>query len=471
MVSALALAAAALPRPAVAAAPAASWALSPIGQYQYTLAPGATATGAIALVNGQSQTQTLSLYSADMLSIGDGGFAPAPQGAGMTGVGLWLSLGETTVSVPAETTISVPFTVSVPTDAAPGEYDGAIVATAPGAPGSGGMGVSTRTALTVAVAVPVARVQVAGGQQTDLTTPDGSVEVLVPPGALPAGAFLTVSPATGGPVPVFPALPVAATAAVGPLVLRGRDAGDAPLAIPSRPLSVTVRLPPGGPSVGLFLLEFDPVLHAWLPLPTLVRHGAAQAQIDRLTAVAVATDPGVSVYPDVAGGWAEAPVLGLEALGDVSGYPDGLFRPDVPVTRTELATLLQRALRLPAGRASDLSDFTDSAMVPAWGRSALAAAVDAHLLAGEAGGALDPGGDVTRAEAAVIAARALGLGGGPDATFSDAGSVPAWAASGVDAAVQSGLLDGYPDGTFRPLQPVTRAEAAALILRLLRRQA
>jgi len=452
-----------------AAAPAASWGLSPVGQYHYTLAPGATATGAVDLVNGQPQAQTLTLYVADVLSIAGGGFAPAPQGASMSGVGAWLRLGETTVSVPAGATVEVPFTLAVPPEAGPGQYDGAMVATAAAVQASGGMGVSTRTALTVQVSVPLAAVQVPSGREADLATPDGTVDVGAPSGAFPAGASLTLSPASGGPVPEFPPPPAGAAGVVGPLALRAVDSAGTPLHTADRPISVTVQVPPGTTPAGLFVFEFDPVLHAWLPLPTDVRDGAAQAQVDRLSAIALLADPAVTLYPDVAGGWEEAPVLDLEALGVVGGYPDRTFRPDDPVTRAEFAAMLQRALRLPPGLPSDLSAFADSAAVPVWAAPALAAAALAHLLQGDAGGGLDPGSGLSRAEAAVIAARALGLNGAQPATFTDAGSIPTWARSGVDAAVQAGLLDGYPDGSFRPLQPVTRGEAAALILRMLRR--
>jgi hypothetical protein len=184
--------------------------------------------------------------------------------------------------------------------------------------------------------------------------------------------------------------------------------------------------------------------------------------------VAAAADPSLTVYPDVAGTWAEGPVLALESLGVVSGYPDGTFRPGAPVTRAELAALLARALRLPPRPANLLAAFADGAAVPSWAAQGLAAAVGGGLLQGDAAGDLDPGGPVTRAEAAVIAARALGLRPAPVAGFSDAASIPAWAVGAVGAAAQAGLMDGYPDGSFGPLEPVDRAEAAALALRLMR---
>ena len=55
----------------------------------------------------------------------------------------------------------------------------------------------------------------------------------------------------------------------------------------------------------------------------------------------------------------------------------------------------------------------------------------------------------------------------PAASFADQAAIPAWAGEGVATAVQRGLVRGYPDNTFRPAGEVTRAEAAAVIARLL----
>ena len=47
--------------------------------------------------------------------------------------------------------------------------------------------------------------------------------------------------------------------------------------------------------------------------------------------------------------------------------------------------------------------------------------------------------------------------------FSDAGAIPDWARQAVDYAAHQGLVAGYPDNTFRPDSPITRAEAAVLL--------
>jgi len=95
---------------------------------------------------------------------------------------------------------------------------------------------------------------------------------------------------------------------------------------------------------------------------------------------------------------------------------------------------------------------------------------DRGVVRGYPDGTFRPLAKVARAETAALLARALGLDAGPAPaapTFSDLGP-DHWAYPVVEAAVRAGVFRGFPDGTFRPEEPVTRAQAAALLLRLTR---
>ena len=98
--------------------------------------------------------------------------------------------------------------------------------------------------------------------------------------------------------------------------------------------------------------------------------------------------------------------------GIVLGYGDGTFRPDVPITRQQLAAILFRYMvhrgADTSGRA-DLTDFRDSGNAAAYAREPLAWAVSAGLLQGRSGGILDPYGSATRAQTAVLLQRLDGL--------------------------------------------------------------
>ena len=93
--------------------------------------------------------------------------------------------------------------------------------------------------------------------------------------------------------------------------------------------------------------------------------------------------------------------------------------------------------------------------------------VQKGILKGYPDGTFRPGGLITRAEFAALLVRAGGLSGHKPRTPSFKDLKPDhWAYEAVEAAVYNGFVKGYPDGSFRPEAPVTRAETAALLLRL-----
>ena len=98
--------------------------------------------------------------------------------------------------------------------------------------------------------------------------------------------------------------------------------------------------------------------------------------------------------------------------GIVLGYDDGAFRPNMPVTRQQLAAILFRYLghmgEDTSGRA-DLSGFRDSGAVADYAGEAMAWAVSAGILQGRSDGALDPAGTATRAQTAVLLERLCSL--------------------------------------------------------------
>lgn len=150
----------------------------------------------------------------------------------------------------------------------------------------------------------------------------------------------------------------------------------------------------------------------------------------------------------------------------MNGYQDGTFRPDAAVTRGELAAMLARALKLPDG--AGLA-FADANAVPGWAQGPMAAAVQAGLFGGFEDGTIRAQGRMTRAQIAAIVVRAKGLALDPSAplAFADADEAPAWARTYIAACAKAGLVAGRGGNRFAPNEDVTRAEAVALILKLL----
>ncbi len=211
-----------------------------------------------------------------------------------------------------------------------------------------------------------------------------------------------------------------------------------------------------------------------------IEKGTVTVTVDHLTLFAVfavlkeAPKPEVVTFKDMAGHWAEETVGSLAGIGVISGYEDGTFRPGNGISRVEAAAILVRALKLPAGAGPDLK-FKDNASIPDWARGAVAAAAKERLVRG----CPQPDGTVTfeadrpvsRVEMAALAVRILEKKTGAvtpaELRFTDSAAIPDWAQASVGAAVAKGVIAGYPDGAFRAKTPVTRAEAAAMVLRLL----
>ncbi len=192
---------------------------------------------------------------------------------------------------------------------------------------------------------------------------------------------------------------------------------------------------------------------------------------------------------DLQGHWAAAVIQKMVQQGIVAGYEDKTFRPDNPISRVECAAIIARALTLDsvdpslkrcgscvnASNIAKLAGFSDAADIPEWARGSVAAAVYAGLLKGYPGtegkSVFLPQKQITRVELAAILARVVTSKSGQqtaqEAEFTDSQQIPEWAAEAVDLAAQKGLIKGYPNGTFQPQKSVTRAEATAMIDRLL----
>jgi len=135
----------------------------------------------------------------------------------------------------------------------------------------------------------------------------------------------------------------------------------------------------------------------------LIATALAVVMIFGLVSVGFAAAP---EFPDIEGNKYEKDILRLASLGVISGYDDGTFRPEDPVKRQEFAKLLVEMLGLGSV---------------------------ANMMKGQA------------------------------VPFAD---VPAnsWASGYINVAVTMGIINGYPDGTFKPENPVTYAEALKMIL-------
>ena len=172
-----------------------------------------------------------------------------------------------------------------------------------------------------------------------------------------------------------------------------------------------------------------------------------------------------AAFSDTAGHWAEETLTAWQEQGRIDGYSDGSFHPDASVTRAGFVKMLNHALGFTAESDISFSDMKETD----WFYTEVARAAAAGYAQGS-GGAFRPNQAVTRAEAAVMIARAAGLAASVERAdaFADAASIPAWAKGGIGAAAKAGFMNGYSDGAFHADNLITRAQAVATLDRVLR---
>lgn len=203
------------------------------------------------------------------------------------------------------------------------------------------------------------------------------------------------------------------------------------------------------------------------------RWGLALAGLAVLASTGVAS----AAFRDLAGHWANGVVSLLEAKGLVSGDEAGQFLPDAPLTRGQLAKLLVSGLGYEANALALKGAPTRFTDLPAshWAAGWVEALAELGLTEGYPDGTFQPDGSLTRAEAAALLARALGLpveeiGRPMTLPFNDAGAIPGWAYRPVQVTVAAGLLQGDAGGNFRPGAPLSRAEGSTILYRLMNMQ-
>ena len=148
----------------------------------------------------------------------------------------------------------------------------------------------------------------------------------------------------------------------------------------------------------------------------------------------------------------------------VSGSSDGFFRPRASLTRSEFAQIIYRLTDLPDSEDCPFSDIPDNK----WYTAAVRALAASGYMNGFPDGTFRPRNPVTRAQLVVVLSKIRPEAPETNSTFSD---VPEshWSYVAVSLAQSKGWVSGYSDGTFRPNKPVTRAEAVTSLNQFLGR--
>ena len=198
---------------------------------------------------------------------------------------------------------------------------------------------------------------------------------------------------------------------------------------------------------------------AYVYYVTAVDNGNNESQKSNEVEAAVTIGPAGSIFFDVRpGDWFVSFVSRLNSLNIIGGYPDKSFRPHQNLTRAEFAKMLCLAMGWELQEPANPS-FSD---VPKahWAYKYIETAKARGALGGYPDGSFRPSNSITRAEMAAAIARALNLAAGE----SDLEDIALhWAKEQINACVQAGIISGYPGNVFRPNANATRAEASKMI--------
>lgn len=187
------------------------------------------------------------------------------------------------------------------------------------------------------------------------------------------------------------------------------------------------------------------------------------------TAVPVVPQPPVTNLPftDISGHWAADYITDLHAKSIVNGNPDGTYRPDNAITRSEFVAIAIRAIG--ADKALYKGGFADVSEAD-WFAADVQTAVELGIISADT--LFRPGDNITRQEMAKILTgcakyRTITEAGIASLTFDDASDISEWAVEFVEYAVSNGLMNGKGENVFDPHGIATRAETATVFSRLI----
>jgi hypothetical protein len=334
-----------------------------------------------------------------------------------------------------------------------------------GGGGGGGGGSSPAPAARVETDTGAAFVSPSAGGEISLGS---EVSLNIPDGALQGSARVNVEISQAGSLPQEP----------GGFIFLGQafevTVGGHSSYTFNKPVSLTFSFDPGQVPAGStpVVYFYDRSTSTWIELGGTVAGNTITVTVDHFTVFAVMAkeaapvqpQPSSPVFSDISRHWAQETIETLAGQGIAQGYGDGAFRPEQSITRAEFAALLVKALQLQ--NAGDGRVFADTATH--WSRDIVAIAESHGIVGGYDENHFGPDDSITREQMAVMAVKAAKLDQGPaQAAFTDSNTISSWAKGSVSAAVQNGIMNGYPDSSFRPQGNTTRAEAMTVIWNLI----
>ncbi len=179
-------------------------------------------------------------------------------------------------------------------------------------------------------------------------------------------------------------------------------------------------------------------------------------------------------FSDISDHFAREYINALYERGVVGGKGEGIFAPDDYVTRQQFAAMLYRAMNISDEDLAGLDlPFADASKLSEYAINPVKALYALGITTGsQSGGKLyfSPYDTLSRAQACAFVARAMGISSDELPAFTDLDSFPSYAPAYVDALSDLGIIGGYPDGSFRPRNNMTRAQVCKVLYLMLENQ-
>ncbi|MCR8845179.1 S-layer homology domain-containing protein [Paenibacillus sp. SC116] len=202
------------------------------------------------------------------------------------------------------------------------------------------------------------------------------------------------------------------------------------------------------------------LLSVTLAFSTLLSALAAPASVQAAVANEGVQVKNTAAFKDVESHWAKEKIAEWASQGVISGASANEFKPNQQVTRAEWAAIVNRMFQLNEQKPQAYTDVPAGA----WYADAVNTATTAGYMKGYTDFTFKPNATLTRQEAVASLSRLLKWKTNSTAlTYKDSVDIQPWAASSVSEAVYLGVVKGYEEGTFKPNQSLTRAEAVSML--------
>ncbi|MBP2248916.1 S-layer homology domain-containing protein [Paenibacillus xylanexedens] len=235
----------------------------------------------------------------------------------------------------------------------------------------------------------------------------------------------------------------------------GSPAAPAPVPTPV-PTPVTPSEPSPQPTPGTDVVPGPPFNNQVINMDTFMTSFTQKIK-------AAQSNPASVQLTDTTTHWVGSTVNTFVKLGVVTGYADGSFHPNASITRAEFATLIAKIFDLSSNQGNTISDVSGH-----WAESSIRSLQSKGVLSGYPDGTFRPNQEIKRSEIIAIISRIMDLSKVPTAeapAFSDLEQT--WNKAQLQQAAAAGIIQGDRNGEFHPANSASRAEALTIILRVL----